>query len=204
MFWRRPAKIQPINTAPGVGKPAGITAATILAITLLIQPWENGANGKPRLTPYLDSGKVATACTGATGAEITAAYNSGRVFTEKECRAIDERNFATHAESVYRLVTYRPLPDLTGAAFISFHFNVGANQFASSTLLRKANAGDMKGACEQLPRWTRVKGVVVRGLENRRYLGDNERVSERTVCMIGLDPSYRTPLFDRLLMQVKY
>lgn len=185
------------TTAKGVG------AASIIAALLLIGPWENGAGGNPILKPYLDSGKVATACTGATGPEITRAYKLGIVFTEDQCRKIDIENLKIHAESVYNLVTYRPISDLTAAAFISFHYNVGQGAFSRSTLLKKANSGDMKGACEQLSRWTRVKGSVLLGLERRRFLGDHQRLSERTVCMIGLDPSYRTPLFDKLFMEIK-
>lgn len=197
MFWNIFRKLpSPATVTKTVG---GIGAATAIAYGLLIAPWE-GYSRKP----YLDSGGVPTACHGATGPEITFAYKTGYVYTDEECEAIDMRNLAVHSTGVYAHVTYRPLPDLTAAAFISFHYNVGGTQFRSSTLLKKANAGDLRGACEQLPRWTKVKGVTLRGLENRRFLGDAERVSERTVCLIGLDPKYRTPLFDKLIMKVKF
>lgn len=196
---RLPSSTTVKNVAPVAVKAAGgLTTAMALAYALLIQPWE-----QTRYVPYLDSGGVPTACTGATGPIITEAWQVKRVFTEEECRLIDERNLMEHAAEVYNAITYRPLPDLTGAAFISFHYNVGPTAFRSSTLLKMANRGDLLGACNQLSRWTKVKGVTLRGLENRRFLGDAERVSERTVCLIGLDPSYRTPLFDKLIMKVK-
>lgn len=50
----------------------------------------------------------------------------------------------------------------------SFVYNLGETNFASSTLLRKLNAGDYLGAADQLPRWNKQKGKVLRGLTNRR------------------------------------
>jgi len=50
----------------------------------------------------------------------------------------------------------------------SFVYNLGETNFASSTLLRKLNAGDYLGAADQLPRWNKQKGKVLRGLTSRR------------------------------------
>lgn len=184
-------------SSPARAAVTAVPSALTLAVVLLIQPWE----GNERV-PYLDVGGVPTACGGITGPDITKAYHAGYVFTDAECRALNEDHVALHAESAQRLITFRPVPDLTMAAFISFHYNVGPGAFASSTLRKKANAGDLRGACEQLSRWVKVGNVVVRGLEKRRVLGDANRLSERTVCLIGIDPSYRTPLFERLYSKV--
>lgn len=53
-------------------------------------------------------------------------------------------------------------------ALISFAFNCGTGAFLSSTLLRKLNAGDYRGAANELPKWSHAGGVVVQGLLNRR------------------------------------
>ena len=53
-------------------------------------------------------------------------------------------------------------------ALVIFAFNVGTGAFSRSTLLRMLNAGDPKGAAEQLLRWDRVGGVPNAGLRNRR------------------------------------
>jgi lysozyme len=53
-------------------------------------------------------------------------------------------------------------------ALVSFVFNVGAGAFASSTLLRKLNAGDRHGAADELLRWSRADGRVLEGLLSRR------------------------------------
>ena len=100
MFGRKKPVIEPLNAQKSVAKPAGgIAVATIIAAGLLIEPWENGVNSKPHLVPYLDSGSVPTACTGATGPEITAAFRSGKVFTENECKKIDARNLKIQRKS---------------------------------------------------------------------------------------------------------
>lgn len=53
-------------------------------------------------------------------------------------------------------------------ALVSFTFNVGASAFAASTLLRLLNTGDYTGAANQLLRWNKQKGVVLKGLTKRR------------------------------------
>ncbi|TFU20914.1 lysozyme, partial [Proteus mirabilis] len=50
----------------------------------------------------------------------------------------------------------------------SFAFNVGTTTFARSTLLKKLNAGDRAGACEEIKRWVYAGGKVWRGLVSRR------------------------------------
>lgn len=53
-------------------------------------------------------------------------------------------------------------------ALVSLAYNIGVSAFLNSTLLKKLNVGDYKGAAEQFPRWNKVKGKVVNGLTNRR------------------------------------
>ena len=73
----------------------------------------------------------------------------------------------------------RPMNDGQKAAFLSFAFNVGNGAFCSSTLVRKANAGDMPGACAELSRWAYAGGKQLQGLVNRR-------AAERKLCEQGL------------------
>jgi lysozyme len=47
---------------------------------------------------------------------------------------------------------------------------------AGSTLARKENAGDVPGACDELLRWTKAKGVTLPGLVKRRE-------QERELCL---------------------
>ena len=194
-------KKTPFSPSVGAKVTGGGVSALTLAIVLLINPWEGN-----ELKPYPDVGGVPTACGGVTGPEITQAYIAGVVFTQSECDTMTYKAAAKHEAALRKSINddVEPLiPNLTMSSFIAWAYNVGNGAADKSTLIRLVNAGKFKEACMQLSRWTRVNGVVVRGLENRRIYGDAERLSERTVCLIGLDPSYKTPLFDKLIAKVK-
>ncbi|MFU2024612.1 lysozyme, partial [Bordetella avium] len=44
----------------------------------------------------------------------------------------------------------------------------GPGAYGGSTLTRKLRAGDLAGACRELPRWVYAGGTKLRGLERRR------------------------------------
>lgn len=54
------------------------------------------------------------------------------------------------------------------AAITDFIFNCGGRNYAASTLRRKVNAGDWVGASEQIKRWNKADGKVLKGLTLRR------------------------------------
>jgi len=51
---------------------------------------------------------------------------------------------------------------------VAFTYNVGESAYCRSTLVRKLNAGDCRGAADEFMRWNKVQGRVVQGLTNRR------------------------------------
>lgn len=53
-------------------------------------------------------------------------------------------------------------------AYVSLAYNIGETAFCNSTLVRKLNAGDYEGACNEILRWNRAGGREVRGLTIRR------------------------------------
>ena len=53
-------------------------------------------------------------------------------------------------------------------ALVSFAYNVGSRALSTSTLLKKLNAGDIKGAADEFLRWNKSGGKVMPGLTNRR------------------------------------
>lgn len=83
------------------------------------------------------------------------------------------------AESAIGRCVKVPLSQGEFDAFTSFAFNVGAEAFCSSTLVKKLNSGDYAGACQELKRWVYVDGRRVQGLVNRRE-------AEYRLCM-GLE-----------------
>ena len=61
-----------------------------------------------------------------------------------------------------------PLTQNEFDAYVSLAYNIGSNAFCKSTLVKKLNSGDYDGACEQIKRWNRSGGKVMKGLVKRR------------------------------------
>ena len=118
---------------------------------------------------YRDPIGILTACYGHTGPEL----RMGQRYTEAECERMLNADLLKHAAALDCIT--RPMTDGQKAAFLSFAFNVGNARFCSSTLARKANAGDMAGACAELSRWTYAGGKPLPGLVKRR-------ATERAIC----------------------
>ncbi|TSA40461.1 MAG: lysozyme, partial [Methylococcaceae bacterium] len=53
-------------------------------------------------------------------------------------------------------------------ALTSFAYNLGAGNLASSTLLKKLNAGDYAGASVEFLKWDKAGGKILKGLTLRR------------------------------------
>lgn len=53
-------------------------------------------------------------------------------------------------------------------ALVSFTYNCGPGSLKTSTLLKKLNQGDYRGAANELPRWNKANGQVLAGLTRRR------------------------------------
>ncbi|KAA0015513.1 lysozyme [Salinicola corii] len=123
---------------------------------------------------YQDAVGVWTICTGHTG-DVTA----GMTATPAQCEAFLKSDLGKALNAVDDQVEVE-IPETTRAALGSFVFNVGGGAFARSTLLKKLNAGDIVGACNQLPRWVYADGKRLRGLVTRR-------AEERTLCLMGVE-----------------
>lgn len=61
-----------------------------------------------------------------------------------------------------------PLTQNQYDALASWVFNLGETNLRKSTLLKKLNAGDYTGAGQEMLRWNKAGGKVVRGLTRRR------------------------------------
>ncbi|KMV67643.1 lysozyme [bacteria symbiont BFo1 of Frankliniella occidentalis] len=140
-----------------------------IAIAAAVIPSLEGVEHKP----YQDVVGVWTVCYGHTGADII----KSKTYTEAECQALLNKDLQKVANQIDPLIK-RPIPDTTRAALYSFAYNVGAGAFRQSTLLKKINAGDAAGACNELRRWTYAGGKQWKGLMNRREI-------EREVCLWG-------------------
>lgn len=121
------------------------------------------------LRTYRDPIGVITACTG----HVDPSLKLGTTYTAEQCRDMLYADLARHADDLDCVKA--PLTDNQKVAFLSFTFNVGRSNFCGSTLVRKANAGDVMGACAELSRWTYADGKQLPGLVNRR-------AAERALC----------------------
>lgn len=147
--------------------------AIALASTLIVGT--NGSDGLEgvRYTPYKDVVGVQTVCYGHTGADII----PWKHYSDAECKSLLESDLQKVAKQIDPYIT-KQIPVSTRGALYSFAYNVGARSFQTSTLLRKINAGDTKGACDQLRVWVYAGKKKWQGLINRREI-------EREVCMWG-------------------
>lgn len=147
--------------------------AIAIASALITGPTGNDGLEGVRYDPYRDVVGVMTVCYGHTGRDIML----GKKYTESECRALLNKDLNTVARQIDPYIK-TDIPEPMRGALYSFVYNVGAGNFQTSTLLRKINQGDNKGACDQLRRWTYAGGKQWKGLVTRREI-------EREVCLWG-------------------
>lgn len=91
----------------------------------------------------------------------------GDVATRTEAARYFEHDLAAFTRSVLQSVEV-PLTQNQLDALVSLTYNIGKNAFRRSTLLRKLNQRDYRGAADQFLLWRRAAGNVMRGLELRR------------------------------------
>ncbi|EDW4372110.1 lysozyme [Salmonella enterica subsp. diarizonae] len=149
---------------------AGGAGAIAIAAALITGPNGNDGLEGVRYQPYQDVVGVWTVCYGHTGKDIIL----GKTYTKAECQALLDKDLALVAARIDPLIKVS-IPESERAAFYSFAYNVGTGAFAKSTLLKKLNAGDQAGACNELKRWTYAGGKQWKGLVTRREI-------EREVC----------------------
>ncbi|PAO10843.1 lysozyme [Enterobacter roggenkampii] len=153
-----------------VGAIVGGSGAITIAAVMLGNA--DGLEGR-HYYAYQDVVGVWTVCDGHTGTDI----RRGHRYTDKECDNLLRADLRKVANAIDPLIKVG-IPEPTRAALYSFTYNVGSDAFASSTLLKKLNAGDVTGACKELQRWTYAGGKQWKGLITRREI-------EREVCEWG-------------------
>lgn len=134
------------------------------------------SSGKHIGTPYIDKlgkGEPLTVCGGITGKGVIA----GKWYSPAECFALEKgRYIQAERDARKRFVHWDGYDDFAKATFIDFIHNKGVANLDGSTLLAKANRGDLEGACRENPRWNkgRVKNVltVLPGLQLRGDAND--------------------------------
>jgi lysozyme len=145
----------------------GLSGAALIAVALL-KPFEG-----EYLKAYFDPPKIPSICYGHTkGVKIT------DIATDDQCQIYLGQDTMEADLATHRLINVK-ISDKTRAAFISFIFNAGEGRFASSTMLKKLNSGDIAGACNELSKWVYAGGKVLPGLVKRRE-------AEKKLCLSGI------------------
>ena len=127
-----------------------------------------------RLSAYRDPVGIWTIGYGHTGTA-----KQGQTITRAQADALFIKDVQEAEKAVKSLVRVPLNPNQFGA-LVSFVFNAGAFKFRGSTLLKKLNAGDYKGAADEFLRWDkagcntgqgcqRLPGLTKRRAEERNF-----------------------------------
>ena len=153
-----------------IGAAGAITALGALTVQ------HTGAWEGLRLVAYQDVVGVWTACYGETKN-----IKPGMKFTKDQCNImfIDRlQEFETNMRAC--LNDPDGIPGKSYVAFLSLSYNIGSHAFCHSTAARRANAGNIEGACHAIRSWNKAGRPlrVVKGLDNRRR-------DEEKLCLEG-------------------
>jgi lysozyme len=146
-------------------------AASIVAAMVISVPFIAGWEGK-RNDPYRDMVGIMTVCYGETRVAM-------QRYSDSECSAqliMATGDFMQPVLDCTPGLAERPAQL---AAATSLAYNIGGKAYCGSTVARRFNAGDYKGACAAFLMWNKAGGRVVKGLVNRRK-------DEHRICMRGL------------------
>lgn len=126
-----------------------------------------------KLKAYLCPAKVWTCGWGSTGPHV----NKYTIWTQEAADVQFYLDMQRFVDNLNNVVTV-PLTQNKVDALLSFMFNIGCSAFNKSTLLRKLNKLDYLGSADELLRWNKGGGKVLKGLDRRRK-------SERHMFLTG-------------------
>lgn len=115
------------------------------------------------LETYRCAAGVHTIGYGHTGPEVV----PGLRWTQAQADAALRKDLARFERAVEDAVEV-PLTQGQFDALVSLAFNIGTKAFASSTLVKRLNTGDVAAAGDQFIVWNKVNGKVHAGLLQRR------------------------------------
>lgn len=128
-----------------------------------------------RASAYQDVGGVWTVGYGHTPSF------AGETVTPEQAMVYLRGDIETVQNQLARLVTVW-LTQYEYTALVSLVYNIGAGNFARSTLLKKLNREDYTGAAAEFKKWRLVQGRIVRGLQIRRRVEEMIFTTPSTVA----------------------
>lgn len=97
----------------------------------------------------------------------TAGVTMGMKITQEEAEAYLREDLRKFEKAVNNALKCRVTQNQFDA-LVSFAYNLGGGALRNSSLLKYLNAGDLKGAADEFPKWNKAAGRVVEGLTARR------------------------------------
>lgn len=128
----------------------------------LIKKWEGC-----KLESYQDGGGVWTIGYGHTGPVKGRRLGPEMRVSLEEAEELLRQDLETVEATIIDTVEV-PLTQNQFDSLCCFIYNVGSGAFRKSTLLGRLNSGLYEEAADQLLRWDKDNGKVVKGLSNRR------------------------------------
>jgi len=120
-----------------------------------------------RLTAYDDGVGVWTIGFGTTVYPNSIKVKKGDACTEAQAKAYMAHDLKKFESAVNNAVKI-PLNQNQFDALVSLAYNIGTDAFSKSTLMKKLNANDIRGAADQFDVWVNAGGKRMQGLVNRR------------------------------------
>lgn len=120
-----------------------------------------------KLTAYLCPAKFWTIGLGTTVYPNYQPVKKGDTCTKEQALQYKAHDLRRFEKCVNELVNV-PLNQNQFDALVSLAYNIGSSAFKDSTLLKKLNASDYRGAADQFLVWNKSRGKMLNGLVNRR------------------------------------
>jgi GH24 family phage-related lysozyme (muramidase) len=155
---------------PAIPKPTQVSKPDILSFDEIYQ-WLRLQEGPPSLTAVKDgktkSGQQLYSIGLGHQIQPNEAYLLSSTITNEEVARLFENDIESIRLNLNKVIKV-PVNKNQQLALLSLRYNIGADAFNNSTLLRKLNTGDYNAASTHFAEWRLSEGKIVQGLVNRR------------------------------------
>jgi lysozyme len=174
--------------------------AVIAAATTILTVWEG--TDLVAKKDMIGTGHPMTYCHGQT--DEFGKVKEGQRFTPAQCKDLLAKSLPKYLTPLQKCVTVE-LPVKTMAALLDAAYNAGPAAVCRSPMVKKINAGDIKGGCNAFEGWyIRSDGQVRRGLVARRSgLQGDKRVNEKQLCLQGWVEGIEKPKAPTFMEKIK-
>lgn len=163
----------------------GAALAVLLAAAAAVEPFTAQREGK-RNVAYHDishpkDGRYDAGCYGHT-----MPYSAGMKFTDAQCDKFLTADEQIAARGIAKCLPDKPLPFGVAQSFVDTALNLGVGGFCKSSMRKKANAGDLAGACRSISLYVYSGGKDCRKKSSGCAGIIKARADERALCERGL------------------